>query len=326
MKACAAAFGPALVALATPAAGVALGACRTSAPSRSRTHGPISSQRPASRAERVRRSPGAQRRPALRSDEKVTGEGQAMGTHLAYAAFTTPALDAARVSAPLFDAATAEIVRLEKLMTTWDPTARSRGSTPPPARSRSPSARRPSTSSARRCTPARSARAASTSPSRRCTASGSSTRTSIPTRRRRPTCERRLKYVGYRHVKLDAAAQHRLPRRAARAHRARRHRQGLRRRPARPRCCSTAGLTSPSTCRRAAISSRAGRSPTARPGSAGIRDPARPGGRLLRDDAGERPRLQHGGRLRARLRRGRQALPPHHRPPHRATRRPRRAA
>ena len=45
-----------------------------------------------------------------------------MGTHLAYAAFTTPALDAAHVRA-LFDAATAEIVRLEKLMTTWDPTS-----------------------------------------------------------------------------------------------------------------------------------------------------------------------------------------------------------
>ena len=52
--------------------------------------------------------------------ERVTGEGRAMGTHLAYAAFTTPALDAAHVRA-LFDAATAEIVRLEKLMTTWDP-------------------------------------------------------------------------------------------------------------------------------------------------------------------------------------------------------------
>jgi thiamine biosynthesis lipoprotein len=54
--------------------------------------------------------------------EKVTGEGRAMGTHLAYAAFTTPSLDAAHVRA-LFDAATAEIVRLEKLMTTWDPTS-----------------------------------------------------------------------------------------------------------------------------------------------------------------------------------------------------------
>jgi thiamine biosynthesis lipoprotein len=52
--------------------------------------------------------------------QKVTGEGRAMGTHLAYAAFTTPTLDEAKVRA-LFDAATAEIVRLEKLMTTWDP-------------------------------------------------------------------------------------------------------------------------------------------------------------------------------------------------------------
>ena len=52
--------------------------------------------------------------------EKVVGEGHAMGTHLAYAAFTTTTLDAARVRVA-FDAATAEIVRLEKLMTTWDP-------------------------------------------------------------------------------------------------------------------------------------------------------------------------------------------------------------
>jgi len=52
--------------------------------------------------------------------EKVTGEAHAMGTHLAYAAFTTPALDAERVRGA-FDSATAEIVRLEKLMTTWDP-------------------------------------------------------------------------------------------------------------------------------------------------------------------------------------------------------------
>jgi thiamine biosynthesis lipoprotein len=45
-----------------------------------------------------------------------------MGTHLAYAAYTTPALDAAAVR-NLFDAATAEIVRLERLMTTWDPSS-----------------------------------------------------------------------------------------------------------------------------------------------------------------------------------------------------------
>jgi thiamine biosynthesis lipoprotein len=52
--------------------------------------------------------------------EKVTGEGHAMGTHLGFAAFTTHAIDAARARA-LFDAAIAEIVRIEKLMTTWDP-------------------------------------------------------------------------------------------------------------------------------------------------------------------------------------------------------------
>ncbi|HEV3190069.1 MAG TPA: FAD:protein FMN transferase, partial [Polyangiaceae bacterium] len=46
--------------------------------------------------------------------------GRAMGTHLAFAAFTRPGVDAARAR-DLFEAATAEIVRLEKLMTTWDP-------------------------------------------------------------------------------------------------------------------------------------------------------------------------------------------------------------
>jgi thiamine biosynthesis lipoprotein len=51
---------------------------------------------------------------------RVTGEGKAMGTHLAYAAFTTPTIDAEAVRT-LFDGATHEIVRLEGLMTTWDP-------------------------------------------------------------------------------------------------------------------------------------------------------------------------------------------------------------
>jgi thiamine biosynthesis lipoprotein len=51
---------------------------------------------------------------------KVTGEGHAMGTHLAFAAFTTPAVDGPHVRGA-FDAATAEIVRIERLMTTWDP-------------------------------------------------------------------------------------------------------------------------------------------------------------------------------------------------------------
>ena len=43
-----------------------------------------------------------------------------MGTHLSFAAFTTPERDAAAIRAA-FDAATAEIVRIEKVMTTWDP-------------------------------------------------------------------------------------------------------------------------------------------------------------------------------------------------------------
>jgi thiamine biosynthesis lipoprotein len=59
---------------------------------------------------------------STQAPEKVTGEGHAMGTHLSYAAFTGPGLDARRVR-EAFDAATAEIVRLEKLMTTWDPTS-----------------------------------------------------------------------------------------------------------------------------------------------------------------------------------------------------------
>jgi thiamine biosynthesis lipoprotein len=52
--------------------------------------------------------------------EKVTSEGRAMGTHLAYAAFTTPEVDSAHAQAA-FDAATTEIKRLEALMTTWNP-------------------------------------------------------------------------------------------------------------------------------------------------------------------------------------------------------------
>jgi FAD:protein FMN transferase len=51
--------------------------------------------------------------------EKVTEEGHAMGTHLAYAAFTTPSVDALHIRAA-FQTATAEIQRLEALMTTWD--------------------------------------------------------------------------------------------------------------------------------------------------------------------------------------------------------------
>jgi FAD:protein FMN transferase len=54
--------------------------------------------------------------------EKITAEGRAMGTHLAFAAFTKPDVDADRTRS-LFDAAIVEIRRLEKLMTTWDPSS-----------------------------------------------------------------------------------------------------------------------------------------------------------------------------------------------------------
>lgn len=54
--------------------------------------------------------------------EKVNAEDHAMGTHLAYAAFTTPTVDAAKVRA-LFAAATDEIRRVERVMTTWDPSS-----------------------------------------------------------------------------------------------------------------------------------------------------------------------------------------------------------
>jgi len=52
--------------------------------------------------------------------ERIQAEGAAMGTHLAFAAFTTPAVDASKVRAA-FDAAIAEIRRVEAVMTTWRP-------------------------------------------------------------------------------------------------------------------------------------------------------------------------------------------------------------
>jgi thiamine biosynthesis lipoprotein len=45
-----------------------------------------------------------------------------MGTHLAFAAFTKPGIDPGQTR-DLFDAAVAEIKRLERLMTTWDPSS-----------------------------------------------------------------------------------------------------------------------------------------------------------------------------------------------------------
>jgi thiamine biosynthesis lipoprotein len=52
--------------------------------------------------------------------ERVQGTGAAMGTHLAFAAYTTPSVDAAKAK-QAFDAAIDEIKRLEALMTTWRP-------------------------------------------------------------------------------------------------------------------------------------------------------------------------------------------------------------
>ncbi len=52
--------------------------------------------------------------------ERVTGEGKAMGTHLQFAAFTNANVDAKKTR-EAFDAAIAEIRRVEALMTTWRP-------------------------------------------------------------------------------------------------------------------------------------------------------------------------------------------------------------
>lgn len=58
--------------------------------------------------------------PPFPGPERVTAEDAAMGTHLAYASFTTPTRSADDIHAA-FDAATAEIKRVEALMTTWRP-------------------------------------------------------------------------------------------------------------------------------------------------------------------------------------------------------------
>jgi thiamine biosynthesis lipoprotein len=52
--------------------------------------------------------------------ERIWQEGTAMGTHLAFTAYTTPTVDASKTRR-LFDDAIAEIKRLEMLMTTWRP-------------------------------------------------------------------------------------------------------------------------------------------------------------------------------------------------------------
>ncbi len=58
--------------------------------------------------------------PAPFVTERVTGEGAAMGTHLAFAAYTTPTVGTKQVR-DAFDASISEIRRIESLMTTWRP-------------------------------------------------------------------------------------------------------------------------------------------------------------------------------------------------------------
>jgi len=62
---------------------------------------------------------GASGAPAFAA-QKITAEERAMGTHLAFAAFTSERVDEAKIRAA-FNDAIAEIRRLEALMTTWHP-------------------------------------------------------------------------------------------------------------------------------------------------------------------------------------------------------------
>lgn len=64
--------------------------------------------------------PTTTREAAPFTPERVQGEGSAMGTHLAFAAYTTPTVDAAKARAA-FEAAITEIRRIEAVMTTWRP-------------------------------------------------------------------------------------------------------------------------------------------------------------------------------------------------------------
>ncbi|MDB4941205.1 MAG: thiamine biosynthesis lipoprotein ApbE [Labilithrix sp.] len=97
--------------------GLGTGACRDvagSSPPRA-SEGPRAPELPAPPAAKAE-APDA----AAFVPERITGEGAAMGTHLQFAAFTTPAIDAARVRAA-FEKAIVEIRRVESVMTTWRP-------------------------------------------------------------------------------------------------------------------------------------------------------------------------------------------------------------
>jgi thiamine biosynthesis lipoprotein len=62
--------------------------------------------------------PGASESAGPFAPARVTREDKAMGTHVAFAAFTTPSIGEAAIRAA-FDGALAEIRRIEALMTTW---------------------------------------------------------------------------------------------------------------------------------------------------------------------------------------------------------------
>lgn len=66
----------------------------------------------------VHEAPVASAAPEPFTPARVTGEASAMGTHLVYAAYTNPKVDAAAAERA-FAAATTEIKRVEDLMTTW---------------------------------------------------------------------------------------------------------------------------------------------------------------------------------------------------------------
>ena len=280
------------------------------------------------RAGRVRERRARAERRSRR--ERVAGEGKAMGTHLAFAAYTTPTIDEAAVRRA-FDAADgrdrAHRDADDDVATRQRGVARERGRRQG-ARSKSAEETFDVIRESLHAS-ADLARAPSTSRSRRCTASGSSTRTSTRTRRRGRAGQgapaaRRLSPRPPRRRRRGGSARSILDK-AGVKHRPRRHRQGLRRR-SRVEGAPRRGAARRSTCRPAVTSTRPAPNPTGRRGPAGIRDPRGPEGDLLRDAARQRSRLQHRRGLRAELRGRRQALPPHHRPAHRASPRRRAAA
>lgn len=100
-------------------ASLALGACRDQPPVPS-PKGPDSVEPQLPTVPKSAPEAGPSAAPASFVPERVQGEGTAMGTHLAFAAFTNEKVSAAKTR-EAFDAAIAEIRRVEALMTTWKP-------------------------------------------------------------------------------------------------------------------------------------------------------------------------------------------------------------